>query len=337
VLKGGAVTAFGNVRGLITVASAQGSATNLNGVYGMEVNLNISGTATVANEFGIVITKIGSNDTTDASNMSVHLLLANGGAPGSGISSWKAGIGFSNTPPSCWPFDANSVMIDGWRIGNGTVGDPRNAAAGVDLLSVDFARDAFRTSGSNGPWRVNQSGAMQVGTTMFTPSSSGLAVDAKGAYATAVGISSGGTGYTNNDYLYFGNGGIAYVSNSAAGVITAITVLRYPYLETAAGAPGTYSTTAGWNSVGSGAVLTITWNSTANVLSLQPTGGDTLLGGVLKKGGNQLLTSRQTGWTAPTGTLSRATFDQSTVTLAQLAQRVAALITDITTHGLIGT
>lgn len=52
--------------------------------------------------------------------------------------------------------------------------------------------------------------------------------------------------------------------------------------------------------------------------------------------GNVVVYNRQTGWTAPTGTVSRATFDQSTVTLPQLAQRVAALINDLTTHGLIG-
>lgn len=62
---------------------------------------------------------------------------------------------------------------------------------------------------------------------------------------------------------------------------------------------------------------------------------------LLKTGGLQVHTvkvvgDRQTGWAAPTGTLSRATFDQSTVTLPLLAQRVAALITDLTTHGLIG-
>ncbi|NOS92094.1 MAG: hypothetical protein HOP30_09245 [Cyclobacteriaceae bacterium] len=36
-----------------------------------------------------------------------------------------------------------------------------------------------------------------------------------------------------------------------------------------------------------------------------------------------------TGWATPTGTLDRTTFDQSTVTLPQLAQRVAALINDL--------
>lgn len=34
-------------------------------------------------------------------------------------------------------------------------------------------------------------------------------------------------------------------------------------------------------------------------------------------------------WAAPTGTLARTTFDQSTVTLPELAKRVAALITDL--------
>lgn len=46
--------------------------------------------------------------------------------------------------------------------------------------------------------------------------------------------------------------------------------------------------------------------------------------------------SRRTGWGAPTGTPSRTTFATSTVTLPQLAERVKALIDDLTAHGLIG-
>ena len=42
------------------------------------------------------------------------------------------------------------------------------------------------------------------------------------------------------------------------------------------------------------------------------------------------------GWGLPTGTLTRTTFDSGTVTLAQLAERVAALITDLRdSHGLL--
>ncbi|MBN2118516.1 MAG: hypothetical protein JW730_18225 [Anaerolineales bacterium] len=52
--------------------------------------------------------------------------------------------------------------------------------------------------------------------------------------------------------------------------------------------------------------------------------------------GTQVLQARITGWTAPTGTATRSTFDTSTVTLENLAQRVKALIDDLITHGLIG-
>lgn len=53
--------------------------------------------------------------------------------------------------------------------------------------------------------------------------------------------------------------------------------------------------------------------------------------------GTQVITSRRTGWGAPTGTATRTTFATGGVTLPQLAERVKALIDDLTTHGLIGT
>ena len=53
--------------------------------------------------------------------------------------------------------------------------------------------------------------------------------------------------------------------------------------------------------------------------------------------GTQVVGTRVTGWTAPTGTATRATFATSTVTLGDLAQAVKALVDDLTTHGLIGT
>lgn len=47
--------------------------------------------------------------------------------------------------------------------------------------------------------------------------------------------------------------------------------------------------------------------------------------------------NRVTGWAAATGTATRTTFATGTVTTAQLAERVKALIDDLITHGLIGT
>lgn len=46
--------------------------------------------------------------------------------------------------------------------------------------------------------------------------------------------------------------------------------------------------------------------------------------------------ARVTGWTAATGTAERTTFDTATVTTAQLARKVKALIDDLLAHGLIG-
>lgn len=58
---------------------------------------------------------------------------------------------------------------------------------------------------------------------------------------------------------------------------------------------------------------------------------------ILRNTGVQILTSRRTGWTAATGTATRTTFNTATVTLPQLAERVKALLDDLTAHGLIGT
>jgi hypothetical protein len=59
--------------------------------------------------------------------------------------------------------------------------------------------------------------------------------------------------------------------------------------------------------------------------------------GIARMSGTQILTTRRTGWAAPTGTPTRTTFATGSVTLPQLAERVKALVDDLTTHGLIGT
>lgn len=62
--------------------------------------------------------------------------------------------------------------------------------------------------------------------------------------------------------------------------------------------------------------------------------------GVTKTNGTQVVSSRKTGWATATGTATRTTYDTTTVTLSQLAERVKALIDDLhgtAGHGLIGT
>lgn len=59
-------------------------------------------------------------------------------------------------------------------------------------------------------------------------------------------------------------------------------------------------------------------------------------GSTYRVNGVQVVSARRTGWGAPTGTATRAAFATTTVTTAQLAERVKALIDDLTAHGLIG-
>jgi len=50
----------------------------------------------------------------------------------------------------------------------------------------------------------------------------------------------------------------------------------------------------------------------------------------------RVVTDRQVGWGAMTGTATRTSFATSTVTLEELAERVKALLDDLAVHGLIG-
>ena len=71
-----------------------------------------------------------------------------------------------------------------------------------------------------------------------------------------------------------------------------------------------------------------------NTISIVASGNSTTEGYWV--GSNRIVGSRRTGWGAPTGTATRSTFATSTVTLPQLAERLKALIDDLTSHGLIG-
>lgn len=75
----------------------------------------------------------------------------------------------------------------------------------------------------------------------------------------------------------------------------------------------------------------------AEVFRTEVAGPNLASGKVLKVNSTQVVTSRQTGWTAATNTKTRTTFDTTTVTLPILAAHVGALIDDLITHGLIGT
>ena len=52
--------------------------------------------------------------------------------------------------------------------------------------------------------------------------------------------------------------------------------------------------------------------------------------------GTQVLAQRKAGWAPPTGAATRSAFNTATATTPEVAQRLKALIDDLTAHGLIG-
>lgn len=94
-----------------------------------------------------------------------------------------------------------------------------------------------------------------------------------------------------------------------------------------------------FDAVGSGAKFTFSddleMSDGKNVLIDSTTG--TKIGSSTSKIGlwGRTPVTQRTGWDVPTGTLSRSSFDSTTITHADLAQKVAALITDIHATGII--
>lgn len=108
------------------------------------------------------------------------------------------------------------------------------------------------------------------------------------------------------------------------------------------GGTGASSASAARGNLGLGSMATQAANAVAitggavNGLSGFSVVGNADVGGAYRVDGVKVVGNRITGWSAATGTPSRATFDAGTVTVGQLAQRLKALIDDLVTHGLIG-
>lgn len=108
------------------------------------------------------------------------------------------------------------------------------------------------------------------------------------------------------------------------------------------GGTGASSAAAARNNLGLGSLavqaadaVAITGGTIGGVTSLAAA-GDCDVGGFYRVDGVKVVGNRSPGWGVGTGATSRAGFDTGTITVAQLAQRVKALIDDLRTHGLIG-
>jgi hypothetical protein len=260
---------------------------------------------------------------------------ANSQAIGSTANSFEAGwiaqgpsAGISNTVGGYWTAQSsfagtsnstgNFWIAQGVRAGNSNVGGSSWIAQGPFSALNNTVGEAFLAQGYG-------AGAENTAGSLWT--AQGFEAGLWDGRSSVLNIASGRSkslicGNFANDCIYFGH----------VGPITSSANVPIP---TAAVHAAASNTTRASLRIDSGVAPTtpntgdIWVNSSNNSLNFQIP--------LVNLQGTQVLATRRTGWAAPTGTATRTSFDTATATTTQLAERLKALIDDLTTHGLIGT
>lgn len=270
--QGGSATTIAGAAGSIWAGllntTLLSTATNYALFQGLEVDLNTVGTT--IRRHGIQVS-LGPADVNRGTIFDAAIVLGNSVAS---AGTWKHGL-LLGEDSSRWPFASDSSLISA-KMGQDDVTKPAVAAFGMDFVDVTFGTAAFRTNGLS----VDGTGNLQIGTGYLQPVTAGLTIDTKGAVGnTADGagmLVSGGSGWAGGEVLTDPYGGRYKVATVGAGVITALTVYRQPVFPTTTtpANPVTLGVRSGTDSVPP--TINITWNTTGNALSLQPTAGGKL-------------------------------------------------------------
>ena len=183
-----------------------------------------------------------------------------------------------------WPLDpfATGFMFSpGVSVSTASFSIPQNQ---VRMFSFADMRRVNFTASAGFPWlspgfALDGAGNHQIGGSLISRTTSGLAINAPGWEGTAV-INSGGSGTIQTAYFIGDIGSDAFggqyqaTAVSVAGVITAMTTLVAPSAP-AGSAPAATQAVSGGS--GSGWTVTVTWNALTNV-AIGATAVDTIIG-----------------------------------------------------------
>ncbi len=249
------------------------AATNLGGVGGLEIDLNIVSGSSTANKQGIGVYS-SSLDAVQGSQVdTAYGVFEN---PASGFAGFRAGLQFGG-PAYAFPIDpTNGYLITVVpQVTNGGVpASPFksvSAAGGIDLHMLETSVAAYSAPG----FRVDKTGSVIVGNGKLGANPAGVVLDVpmqSVTSATVHGGASGGTCFTG-DKLYGPNWGIyTVVSVNGAHQATAVTS---DFADVSSSPPANPITMSGTNC--QNVSVDLTW-STTNTLTLNPSGGDVTIG-----------------------------------------------------------
>lgn len=239
-----------------------------------------------------------------------------------------------------------------WKLFDSLQAEPTTT---VNILGTGYAA-AEVVFGAVEAASATLSGTLSVDTIAEATADAGVTID-------GVLVKDGSLTFGTSDILLFSSGSSATVIRSASAeniiALQGSAGTNLGLLRSNASIPLDIINPAGSVSITSfsptavtlsaGIDLTLNGGSVVDFSGLLSIGTDTLIDASLEVNldvdtnatyqvnGTQVVELRKTGWVAPTGTATRTTFDTTTVTTAQLAERVHALIDDLTSHGLIGT
>lgn len=273
-----ATGSYGNFFTFNPVAHAFSGATNLHGFELAELDIEADSGSSMRQKYGFNFVQM-ANDAVQA------------GAPDNDgvevISNTQTAVGWRDfgyaygSPYSYWPFNSSAALVKAYRDVSGS--STSQAKWGVDMAMATFpstgnAYDGgfFRTQGAS----LDGAGMLRLGTTYFTPGSTGLSINAVGAIGTTATVNAGGSNWSVGLYATDPYGGmwiVATVSGSAAATITNVIEPTYPSTTTPSNpvtltAYGTGNIDAG----ATGLTANISWNTTANLVQLNPAGAVTL-------------------------------------------------------------
>jgi hypothetical protein len=267
-----ATAALGSVFGFNPYARVLAGATNWAQCIGGEIDISVREPTGIFRKSGLQIV-VDSADVGHGVGQDSGLTFATQ-TGGAGVRDLvELGNGLSQFPL----YAAGDTSIMRVYTGQNALTYGMRANRGLDMLEADITSWQFRGRGFAVHGSNFVSGAVQIGNGVIQPIAGGIQISSPGNVGTGTPtVAAGGSGYLSNDILYDGYGGVYRAT--AAGGVTAVTVLRQPFVPGAAPSNPVATTTWAATNLGTGCTLNLSWTA-GSAVQIGAVGNTTTFGG----------------------------------------------------------